>query len=244
MRRDAGTSDSPSRRAPGRALLGGSFNPPHVGHLRLAIEVREALGGLVDMLDLVPCGNPPHKEPDSLLPFALRAEMTRAAVRGLSGIGVSEEEGSRRGRSYTWDTLSGYRQALPGRELYFVIGMPDFAQIHTWHRGLELPRLCHFVVVARGEQTDAPFREAARRLWPDACSVPPLLPQSSCMALPGGGLAHYLPLPWLAVSASRIRRRWLDGLNVDFLIPRAVDELLRIRHKEVAEHWKSDGMPC
>ena len=73
MRRDAGTSDSPSRRAPGRALLGGSFNPPHVGHLRLAIEVREALGGLVDMLDLVPCGNPPHKEPDSLLPFALAA---------------------------------------------------------------------------------------------------------------------------------------------------------------------------
>ena len=144
--------DSPEQRPPGRALLGGSFNPPHIGHLRLAIEVREALGTLVDSLVLVPCGNPPHKRADSLLPFALRAEMTRAAVRGLPGISVSEEEGERQGYSYTWDTLSRYREKLPGRELYFVIGTPDFALLHTWHRGLELPRLCQFIVVARGEE--------------------------------------------------------------------------------------------
>ena len=64
--------DSPEQRPPGRALLGGSFNPPHIGHLRLAIEVREALGTLVDSLVLVPCGNPPHKRADSLLPCARR----------------------------------------------------------------------------------------------------------------------------------------------------------------------------
>ena len=236
--------DSPEQRPPGRALLGGSFNPPHIGHLRLAIEVREALGTLVDTLVLVPCGNPPHKRADSLLPFALRAEMTRAAVRGLPGISVSEEEGERQGYSYTWDTLSRYREKLPGRELYFVIGTPDFALLHTWHRGLELPRLCQFIVVARGEQTEEPFVQAAHRLWPGTRDVVPVLPGSRCLALSGGGLAHYLPLPWLAVSASRIRERWLRRQNVDFLIPRAVDELLRIRHAEVAEHWKSDGLPC
>ncbi|WP_300801247.1 nicotinate (nicotinamide) nucleotide adenylyltransferase [uncultured Desulfovibrio sp.] len=236
--------DSPEQRPPGRALLGGSFNPPHIGHLRLAIEVREALGELVDSLVLIPCGNPPHKRADSLLPFALRAEMTRAAVRGLPGISVSEEEGERQGYSYTWDTLSRYRERLPGRELYFVIGTPDFALLHTWHRGPELPKLCQFVVVARGEQTEEPFVEAARRLWPGVRGVAPVLPDSLCMELPGGGRVHYLPLPWLAVSASRIRERWLRQRNVDFLIPRAVDELLRVRHAEVAEHWKGDGMSC
>ena len=236
--------DAPEQRPPGRALLGGSFNPPHIGHLRLAIEVREALGALVDTLVLIPCGTPPHKRAGSLLPFALRAEMTRAAVRGLPGISVSEEEGERQGCSYTWDTLTRYREALPGRILYFVIGTPDFALLHTWHRGRELPRLCQFIVVARGEQTHEPFAQAARTLWPGAHSVAPVLPDSRCMALPGGGMAHYLPLPWLAVSASRIRERWLRRQNVDFLIPRAVDELLRIRHAEVAEHWKGDGMSC
>ena len=146
--------------------------------------------------------------------------------------------------SYTWDTLSRYREKLAGRELYFVIGTPDFALLHTWHRGLELPRLCQFIVVARGEQTEEPFVQAAHRLWPGTRDVAPVLPGSRCLALAGGGLAHYLPLPWLAVSASRIRERWLRRQNVDFLIPRAVDELLRIRHAEVAEHWKSDGLPC
>lgn len=236
--------DTSGQRPPGRALLGGSFNPPHIGHLRLAIEVREALGPLVDSLVLVPCGNPPHKRAESLLPFALRAEMTRAAVRGLPGISVSEEEGERQGYSYTWDTLSRFREKLPGRELYFVIGTPDFALLHTWRRGLELSQLCQFIVVARGEQTEEPFVQAARRHWPGVRSVAPVLPDSLCMELPDGGRVHYLPLPWLAVSASRIRERWLRRQNVDFLIPRAVDELLRVRHAEVAAHWKGDGMSC
>lgn len=225
---------------PGRAILGGSFNPPHVGHLRLAIEVREALGPLVDRLELMPCANPPHKAVDGLLPFALRADMVRAAIRGLPGVVLNTEEGERQGLSYTWDTLSAFRAREPERPIYFVLGTPDFALLHTWHRGLELPRLCHFVVVPRGEQDATPFVDAARRLWPDMREHAPVLPDSQCLALPGGGLAHYLPLPWLAVSASRIRQRWLAGRNVDYLIPQTVEELLRLRREDVALHWRDD----
>lgn len=225
---------------PGRAILGGSFNPPHVGHLRLAIEVREALGSLVDRLELMPCANPPHKSARGLLPFALRADMVRAAIRGLPGIKLNTEEGQRQGLSYTWDTLSVFRAREPERPLYFVLGTPDFSLLHTWHRGLELPRRCHFVVVPRGERDHGFFVAAARRLWPAAEEHAPVLPGSHCMVLPGGGLAHYVPLPWLAVSASRIRQRWLAGRNVDYLMPQAVEALLRLRREEVVRHWRDD----
>ena len=67
---------------PGRAILGGSFNPPHVGHLRLAIEAREALGDLVQGVDMVPCAVPPHKAQSAMLPFDLRARMVEACAQG------------------------------------------------------------------------------------------------------------------------------------------------------------------
>ena len=70
---------------PGRAILGGSFNPPHVGHLRLAIEAREALGDLVQGVDMVPCAVPPHKVQRSMLPFNLRSGVALAALQPDGG---------------------------------------------------------------------------------------------------------------------------------------------------------------
>ncbi|MDO5483370.1 MAG: nicotinate-nicotinamide nucleotide adenylyltransferase, partial [Desulfovibrionaceae bacterium] len=96
---------SPGR---GRLLFGGSFNPPHVGHLRLAIEAREALGQLVDGVDLLPCAHPAHKQGRGLLPFALRAAMLEAAVAPLPDIRCNRLEAARAGTSYTWDTLGLY----------------------------------------------------------------------------------------------------------------------------------------
>lgn len=205
--------------APGLLILGGSFNPPHVGHLRLAVEAREALGDLIRGVDLVPSAHPPHKKNQRLLPFELRAAMLEAAAKPLPWLRCNRLESLRDGPSYTWDTLRAYRDAEPRTDFYFLLGSPDFALLPTWHRGLELPALCNFVVVPRGEQTAEEFTDIARALWPEAEMRPPLLPDSACMALPGGGLAHFLPLPWLAVSASRIRELWLTGRSVDYLVP-------------------------
>ena len=70
-------------------------------------------------------------------------------------------EALRQGPSYTWDTLCAYREAEPQSELYFILGSPDFALLSTWHRGLELPKLCHFVVVPRKGHTAGDFMAAA-----------------------------------------------------------------------------------
>ena len=229
---------------PGRAILGGSFNPPHVGHLRLAIEAREALGDLVQGVDMVPCAVPPHKAQNGMLPFELRARMVEACAASIPWLRCNRAEALRQGPSYTWDTLCAYREAEPQTELYFILGSPDFALLSTWHRGLELPRLCHFVVVPRKGHTAGDFIAAAKALWPTAQQRPPVLPGCECMALLGGGLAHFLDVPWLAVSASRVRQLWLAGRNVDFLVPDAALQILLNNAQAVRQHWGEDDSAC
>ena len=226
---------------PGRAVLGGSFNPPHVGHLRLAIEAREALGDLVQGVDLVPCAVPPHKAQRGMLPFDLRAQMLEACAEGLPWLRCNRIESLRQGPSYTWDTLLAYRQAEPETALYFILGSTDFALLSTWHKGLELPALCNFVVIPRNGHSAADFLSTARGLWPQARQLPPLLPACPCVALPGGGVAHFLSVPWLAVSASRVRRLWLAGRNVDFLVPEAALRVLRGHANIVRHHWQEEA---
>lgn len=234
---------TPGPRA-GRAILGGSFNPPHVGHLRLAIEAAEALAPLVSGVDLVPCAVPPHKTMTGMLPFDLRARMVEASITDLPFLRCNRLEGQRQGPSYTWDTLLAYHKAEPQTELYFILGSPDFALLPTWHRGLELPGLCHFVVVPRDGQTARDVIVTAQRLWSEAHERAPLVGGGPCMALPGGGLAHFLPLPWLDVSASRLRSLWLAGRRVDFLLPRAAFEILKQSEKTVQAHWRQTEPTC
>lgn len=228
---------------PGVAILGGSFNPPHVGHLRLAVEAAEALGDRIDRLDLVPSARPPHKKNQHLLPFELRAAMLEAAARPVPRLRCNRLESFRQGPSYTWDTLRAYHAAEPGKKLYFLLGSPDFALLPTWRHGLELPALCDLVVVPRGEQSAEEFMDTTRALWPQAEAQPPLLPESACMRLPGGGRAHFLPLPWLAVSASRIRELWLAGRSVEYLVPEAALELLQAYGRTALKHWRGEA-PC
>ena len=82
---------------PARALLGGSFNPLHVGHLRLAIEAREALGDLVQGVDMIPCAVPPHKAQSGMLPFELRARMVEACAATLPWLRCNRVEALRQG---------------------------------------------------------------------------------------------------------------------------------------------------
>jgi len=175
------------KRAAGRALFGGSFNPPHVGHLRLAIEMAETLRPLADSVELMPCAAPPHKVVSGLLPFDLRAAMVEACLDGLPGLSCNRMEAGRPGLSYTWDTLQACREETPERPLFFILGNPDYALLPHWHRGLELPELCQLVVVPRGEGSEKNFLAATESMWPGARPCEPVLPGSRRMRLPSGG---------------------------------------------------------
>ena len=222
-------------------ILGGSFNPVHIGHLRLALEACEALA--TDRTDLLPCALPPHKEPVGILPLEFRLQLLEAAAQGVSGVHINPLEGERTGPSYTWDSLQHYRRQESDAQLFFLLGCEDFAALPDWRNGLELPTLAHFVVVPRDGSEEARFLEALHANWPQSVPCASGLhrtpPGARFFRLPAGTELMYLPLPRLDISASLIRSRFLSNLDIRFLLPDAVRSLLEAERKSVTECWRS-----
>lgn len=128
------------------AILGGTFDPVHYGHLRLAVEVREALA--LPQVRLVPAGDPPHRAP----PIASaedRVAMLELAVREFPGLVVDPREIARGGKSYTVDTLTELRRDNPATPLALLVGADAFRGLPAWHRWRELFDLAHLIVVPR-----------------------------------------------------------------------------------------------
>jgi nicotinate-nucleotide adenylyltransferase len=129
-------------------VLGGTFNPIHLGHLRVAEEVCEALG--LDRMLIVPAQVPPHKPPDQLESPALRMKLARLATRGNPRLMASDMELKREGPSYSVDTLGELRAKKRNIErLWFVLGMDAYLEIHLWHRFRDIFELADVAVMTR-----------------------------------------------------------------------------------------------
>lgn len=132
-------------------IYGGSFNPPHLGHIRGAVFAKEKLG--LDKLLLIPAGEPPHKSLDAGSPTGeQRLEMTRLAAQGIPGIGVSDMEIRREGKSYTYQTVQALRQAYPEAELTFVMGTDMYLCFENWKYPEKICENCRLAVLYRGEK--------------------------------------------------------------------------------------------
>lgn len=203
-------------------MLGGTFNPIHVGHLRAAEEMREALG--LDRIVLVPAAEPPLKRggSDPIAPAALRLAWTRAAVRGNPALSVDDLELRRRGPSYTVDTLRALREELAPARLTFLIGDDAFAELDAWHEPAALLTLADFAVMTRPPGLGKPLRS--------------LLPEPLAAAFDWAGDGESgrhrtaetsvarVPIAALDVSATDIRRRIRAGRSVRYLLPEAVHD--------------------
>ena len=128
-------------------ILGGTFNPVHVAHVRLALEMAEALN--LDRVELIPAARPPHKPGEGMLPFELRAALLSLAVEGLDRLSVNLMEAERPGPSYTWDTLQELAVRNPEADMYFIMGASDLLNVHLWRRGAELGSLANLAVATR-----------------------------------------------------------------------------------------------
>ena len=210
-------------------LFGGSFNPPHTAHLRLALEAAEILRPRKALF--IPCAQPPHKNGMNLLPFALRCAMLRAALEGsdLERIfAVSEIENERAGTSYTVETLALLAEQHPLLRPAFIMGSEDYARLDTWLRWRDLPRLADLAVLPRSASADASFGLHSKMLWPEAQAMPPPYSGvSEAFILPHGGRLLYLPQPVLEISSTLVRERYLAGRSLDFFVPQAVKTLMR-----------------
>ena len=178
-------------------LIGGTFDPVHIGHLIIAEEALDLVG--LDTVVFVPSARPPHKRADALTPIEARMEMVSLAVRGNPRLAVSDIEVRRARPSYTIDTVREFRRELgDGETLHFIMGADSLTQFFTWKDPLELLEACEFVVVPRpGVDISSGDRRILSR-------------------------ARVLETPLIGVSSSDIRARVREGRSIRYLVPQAV----------------------
>lgn len=128
-------------------ILGGTFNPPHLGHLIIAEQVRNQLD--LEKILFLPSAVPPHKEGKKTIDADHRAAMLEAAVRDNDDFSIEDAELKRGGKSYTYDTIVELKEANPDVEYYFIIGADMVEDLKNWYKIDELIQIVQFVAVNR-----------------------------------------------------------------------------------------------
>lgn len=178
-------------------LLGGTFDPVHVGHVLLANYVRERLP--LDEVILVPAADPPHKQRrEDMAPAEHRWAMVCRAVNPMPGLGVSRVELDRIGKSYTVDTLAQLGDEHPDWALHLLIGEDNISQIVSWHDPERILSLCTVVAGTRpgfSQFSGGRFTDRIVRL----------------------------PTPAFEISSTAVRQRVRCGRSIRYLVPEAVE---------------------
>ena len=206
-------------------ILGGTFNPIHLAHLRSAEEVCEAQQ--LDRVLFVPSATPPHKPGNGLAPAAHRLAMVRLAIRGNAHFRASAIEVERRGRSFSVDTLRALHTRLPGAHFFFILGMDAFRELSTWKDYRSIFTLCNLVVTSRPAYAGPSLLAA----------LPVAVRAEFCYRRKCERLEHrtgnqiiFQRISDLDISASAIRHQLHRGLSVRYLVPTAVERYITQHH--------------
>lgn len=190
-------------------VLGGTFNPVHLGHLILAEEARTLLE--LDRVVLVPARNPWHKSPEKLADGQHRLAMTEIAIQGNPGFVVSSADLVREGETYSVDTIRDLQQEHPpGTEFYFLLGMDSLMELPTWREPQRLAAMAQLVVFLRpGYELD----------WRALEQAIPLVRTRVTL----------LDALLIGISSTEVRRRVAAGRSIRYWVPDAVVEYIE-RH--------------
>lgn len=209
----------------GIGILGGTFDPIHLAHLRAAEEVREAEG--LDEVRFVPSAVPPHKDGGGVATAADRARMVELATAALPAFRVWDVELVRPGPSYSVDTLRALRAEVgPDARIVFALGRDAFAEFHTWREHAAIFALCDIVVLTRPRRPCTlaleDFPVAAREAFRYD-------PASAGFRHVSGRRVTLLAIAPLDISATDIRARARAGRSIRFLVPDGVREYIEAR---------------
>jgi nicotinate-nucleotide adenylyltransferase len=189
-------------------ILGGTFNPPHLGHLLCATQAHDELG--LDRVLMVVAAVPPHKDVPDDPGVDHRLAMSRLLAAAEPWLEVSELEARRAGPSYTITTLREIDASQPGDELTLIVGGDMALSLPAWHQPDSIPALAGLAVAQRSGQPRSDVLAAVRRV-------------------PGGRDVSFLGMPRLDVSSSQVRRRVAAGQQIRDLVPDAVADYIEDR---------------
>ena len=192
---------------PRLGVLGGSFDPPHLGHVVIASEAASCLG--LERVLFVPAGAPPHKEAGDRSPAALRLTMTELAVQEDMRFLASALE-IETGLAYTHDTLREVIARHEGREVVFIMGSDSLLQFDTWNDPEGILELCTLAVAPRPGDDPGVVAAAAARWGKDKVTI--------------------LDSPPLAISSSGLRARVAAGRPIRYLVTEPVGDFI-LQHK-------------
>lgn len=184
-------------------ILGGTFNPVHLGHLLIAQDALEAAG--LSCVRFIPSATPPHKQVDRLAPAAKRLAMLKLATSDNDRFTVDDREIKRGGKSYSVDTILELQRQEPKAEFYFIIGADSLQQLHTWRKIDTLIEACSFIAVTRPGFDGA--GAACTKLSPAAQRKLRL---------------RFLQRHACDIASRDIRARIAHGQSVRYLVPEAV----------------------
>jgi nicotinate-nucleotide adenylyltransferase len=179
-------------------ILGGTFNPPHLGHLVCAQEAYRELD--LDRVMLIPARIPPHKPVEDEPGAGHRLELCRLAVQDDERFSVSALELGREGPSYTVDTLEVLSSETPNSELFLILGADIAAGLAQWHRAERVMQLATPAIAKRRGTSGGAVQQALQ-------------------SLAGGERARFFQMPPVGVSSTMIRRRVAAGQPIRYLVP-------------------------
>ncbi|MBQ2932886.1 MAG: nicotinate-nucleotide adenylyltransferase [Clostridia bacterium] len=189
-------------------IFGGTFNPPHKGHIYIALEAIK--GAALDKMLFVPCGNPPHKSVEGNVSPVQRFEMTRLAIADYPDFEITDLEMKSKEPSYTLKTLEKLKILYPDAKLCFVVGGDSVRDMKDWYHSEEIFKLAEIVALRRGGIDDSIFEssiELYKETYDAEITVVDILPTD--------------------VSSSELRRKIAKGCDVADLIAPSVLEYIK-----------------
>ena len=201
-------------------ILGGTFNPIHYGHLRMAQELADILS--FEEVRFIPAANPPHKPAPEVSP-AQRAAMVELAISNNPLFKLDTCELERTGASFTIDTLISLREELGAKvSLCLILGSDAFVKLNTWHRWQELLNYCHIVLVQRPNPTVQPkLPEELTALLHDHYTE-----SSEDLKTKTAGYIHMQKITPLDISSTKIRDALKTGRSQRYLMPYNIIEYI------------------
>ncbi|MDR1818570.1 MAG: nicotinate-nucleotide adenylyltransferase [Puniceicoccales bacterium] len=222
-------------------ILGGTFDPPHAGHLFLAQDAREHLA--LDLVLLVPAAASPLKGREAVAPAAARLELARAAAAEFPWLEVEDFEVRRGGLSFSFDTATHLRRRFgPEAELFWLVGADQAAQLHRWHRAEELAKLVRFAVAGRRAASLQGEWGMGNGEWGSSggCAAVDggITAGGDAVGAAGGGAGSgsvspvvvWLPERRVDISSTEVRERARRGLSLELFLPAGVRKIIQQRN--------------